>query len=125
MRCEERRRLVSFGVVGVCVTLVYAGLAGLFASAGLEPVSASALAYACSAVLSYTAHKRATFRSKGPHAVEAPRFLLTFAIGSALAVALPAALTRVLELPPAYATATVCVAVPVANYVALRRFVFR
>lgn len=122
----EIARLARFGVVGVGCAALYAGLAwSLTALAGLTAPAASVAAYAVAGVASYLGQKLFTFRSAARHGDAAPRFLLLFAVGAAIAATAPLLLTERLGLPPVVAIAFTCGAVPLINYVVLGRLVFR
>lgn len=125
-KLAEIARLMRFGVVGVGCAVLYALLAwSLTALAGLTAPAASLAAYAVAGVASYLGQKLFTFRSDARHAEAAPRFLLLFAVGAAIAATAPLLLTERLRLPPIVAIAFTCGAVPLINYVVLGRLVFR
>jgi putative flippase GtrA len=126
---SSSRRISRFALVGIGSTLIYA-LCAFFLSRGqgsaiLPATSASVAAYAIAALFSYTGHKYFTFVSSGDHAMELPRFLLLTASGLAVAFVLPGLLTQMLGIPASIPILLTCVAVPVVNYVVLRRWVFR
>ncbi len=115
-----------FVLVGLAATGIYLAAAlALGLVPGIAPVAASVGAYAIAAVFSYWGHKRLTFRSSGSHAHEAPRFLLTTALGLGTSVIMPLLLTERLGLPSPVAVLVVCMAIPVLNYLILNAWVFR
>jgi len=117
-------RLLRFGLVGGAATMTYAVLVGLLHRAGLVPAAASMTAYLTAGLVSYLGHKRITFRSDRAHAVAAPRFVASLALGIGTAGAIPVIVVDGLRLPLAVATAVTCVAAPVLSYLALSLFVF-
>jgi putative flippase GtrA len=118
-------RAVRFCLVGASTTLLYALVAWAGVSlVGLSGWAASAGAYAFAGLASYAGHRRVTFRSARPHGRAAWRFAVVALAGSLAAVAAPALTGGVLGWPPLAGIAAACVAIPLANAVALSRFVF-
>lgn len=118
-------RLLRFAGVGVASTLCYAVIAlALTQWARLPAVEASVIAYAVAALLSYLGHRHITFRSKGDHLREAPRFGLLVLAGYLLALAIPLLTTGILGWPSAVSILATCIVIPAANYLLMARMVF-
>jgi putative flippase GtrA len=118
-------RLFRFTGVGIASTLCYAIVAfALTSRFQRSAVEASFIAYAIAALLSYFGHRVITFRSKGDHLREAPRFGALVLCGYALALAIPLFSGQVLGWSPAASILLTCVAIPLANYVLMARVVF-
>jgi putative flippase GtrA len=118
-------RLFRFTGVGIASTLCYAIVALALTSWIHRPaVEASVVAYAIAALLSYFGHRIITFRSKGDHLREAPRFGVLVLCGYALALVIPLLFGRVPNWPPVASILVTCIAIPLANYVLMARIVF-
>jgi putative flippase GtrA len=118
-------RLLHFLLVGGIATLMYA-LVVTLANIWLPlPASAnSLLAYGLSMCVSYAGHRIFTFRSQIAHSHTAPRFIMTGAVGYALAFLIPFGLTDTLGYSSHIATVMSCIAIPLVNYALLSLFVF-
>ncbi|GAA4133230.1 GtrA family protein [Aminobacter aganoensis] len=117
--------MAKFGAVGISATLVYAGLAFIFAGVqDLSAIAASLLAYGCAAIYSYFAHKTVTFMSRGRHTREGPRFVIATAIGFAIASLIPFVLVQGFGMNEVLSIITVSATVPAINWVVLSRWVF-
>jgi len=117
--------VLRFGAVGGGATVLYGIASFALAAAGLPAVLASVVAYALSTAFAYLGHRTFTFGSRGDPSEEAPRFLVLNALGLALALALPAAATGVLHVDGRLGFLAACLAIPICNYFALKRLVFR
>lgn len=120
-------RLARFLMVGGVSTSIYAVGTVLIARMGhgaLSPGEASTIAYILGAAFSYAAHKVFTFRSGGAHAVAAPRFATSTALGLSLSYCLAEILTAWLRLPIELPVILASILVPVMNYILLSRWVF-
>jgi putative flippase GtrA len=118
-------RLFRFTSVGIASTLCYAIIAlALTSWFHRSAVEASIVAYAIAALLSYFGHRLITFRSKGDHLREAPRFGALVLCGYALALAIPLLFGQILHWPPVASILLTCIAIPLANYVLMARVVF-
>ncbi|QUD88478.1 GtrA family protein [Phenylobacterium montanum] len=119
-------RLARFGLIGAVSTLIYAGLSWTLTTYGhAEAVKASLIAYTVSGIFSYLAQRRFTFRSSTGHSRAAPRFIVVTVLGVVIATLAPLLLTDRLHQSPLLAIAITCGLVPLANYLALDRLVFR
>ena len=78
-------KLLKFAVIGGAATLLQFLLLGLFVESGwMQPTTASASSYACSAIINYLANYYLTFASTHKHWQTLPKFIVTVAIGLAL-----------------------------------------
>ncbi len=103
--------------------VLYIGLSSYITSLGMKPRYASVLALLPVLALSYLGHKYGTFRSKGRNRDELPRFLVMALMDLLLAGWLPV-LTALFHLPHIITFALVSVAVPLANLVLMRFWIF-
>ena len=103
--------------------VLYIGLSSYITSLGMKPRYASVLALVPVLALSYLGHKYGTFRSKGRNRDELPRFLVMALMDLLLAGWLPV-LTALFHLPHIITFALVSVAVPLANLVLMRFWIF-
>jgi putative flippase GtrA len=101
----------------------YIGLGSYMASLGIKPGYASVLALMPVLALSYLGHKHGTFRSKGRNRDELPRFLVMSVMDLLLAGWLPV-LTAFFHLPHIMTFILVSVAVPLANLILMRFWIF-
>lgn len=116
-------RLLRFAGVGGLATIIYAALAWALATAGVAALPSSVAAYALSASFSFLAHKRFTFRSRGPTAGEGARFLATTAMGFGIATAAPI-IAQQRGWPPSAAILLTCFMAPAFSYLLMRAWVF-
>ncbi len=122
MRLASFAELARFGAVGVASTALYGALALALTGLGWRAAPASVLAYAVATACSYLGHKIFTFGVAGD-ARQASKFLAVSATGFAIASLLPPAAVA-LGLGAHWGVGAVCVAIPLANYFALKRLVF-
>ena len=88
-------QFARFAMVGGIATLIqYAVLLALVQLAGLNPVWASAIGYALSAVLNYLMNYRYTFRSQAHHGRAALKFVTIAGLGLLLNSLVMAGLIR-------------------------------
>jgi putative flippase GtrA len=132
MSAELRRapsilvRFAWMAIVGGIATLVYAVATwGFVAGLGLPIVLASPIAYGLAAAWSYRGHRRLTFADRVAGAGAIWRFSGLTLAGYGAATLLPAVTSGWLGAPPEASIIVVCLAVPILNYVALSRHVFR
>jgi len=102
---------------------LYIGLSSYITFLGMKPRYASVLALLPVLALSYLGHKYGTFRSKGRNRDELPRFLVMALMDLLLAGWLPV-LTALFHLPHIITFVLVSVAVPLANLVLMRFWIF-
>lgn len=77
-----RDQVIRFVIIGgVATSVQYAILIVLVRFASSEPVVASTIGFAISAVLNYLANRRFTFRSRARHGDAVPRFVLVALVG--------------------------------------------
>jgi putative flippase GtrA len=122
----EFGRMVRFGVVGACATLVYVAVAGPANEAfGILPVVASLLGVTASLGVSYFGHLFFSFRVEPNHGEFLWRFVLIAALSFGLSGGATWLVANVMELSPRFAIATVIVVIPIVNYVCNRCWVFK
>lgn len=109
--------------IGVFNAVVYVLLGAGLVAAGVDDSAAGVIAYLPCVAVSYFGHKMKTFRSRGSHGREAPRFLALTAAGLVLGAVLPRAAIA-LGLPSYFGFALVTVLVPVLGYAAMRFWIF-
>ena len=120
---RPRTSLVWYIMVAGFNAVLYIGLSSYITSLGMKPRYASVLALLPVLALSYLGHKYGTFRSKGRNRDELPRFLVMALMDLLLAGWLPV-LTALFHLPHIITFALVSVAVPLANLVLMRFWIF-
>ena|GEM_PF-6012736 len=118
-----RASLVWYAVVAGFNAALYIGLGSYITSMGIKPHYASVLALLPVLALSYLGHKHGTFRSKGRNRDELPRFLVMSVMDLLLAGWLPV-LTAFFLLPQIMTFVLVSVAVPLANLILMRFWIF-
>lgn len=120
---RPRTSLVWYIMVAGFNAALYIGLSSYITSIGMKPRYASVLALLPVLALSYLGHKHGTFRSKGRNREELPRFLLMSVMDLLLAGWLPV-LTAFFHFPHIMTFALVSIAVPLANLILMRFWVF-
>ena len=120
---RPRTSLVWYAVVAGFNASLYVGLGSYITSIGMKPHYASILALLPVLALSYLGHKHGTFRSKGRNRDELPRFLVMAVMDLLLAGWLPV-LTAFFHWPYIITFLLVSVAVPLANLVLMRFWIF-
>jgi len=120
---RPRTSLVWYAMVAGFNAVFYIGLGSYMASLGIKPGYASVLALMPVLALSYLGHKHGTFRSKGRNRDELPRFLVMSVMDLLLAGWLPV-LTAFFHLPHIMTFILVSVAVPLANLILMRFWIF-
>jgi putative flippase GtrA len=88
-------QFLKFAASGAVGTLIqYAILVGLSEGFGVDSVLASAIGFACSAIVNYLLAHRLVFRSSAQHRRALPTFLLVASIGLGLNTAIMYALVE-------------------------------
>jgi putative flippase GtrA len=117
--------MVVYCIVGVLLAVLYFVVASVGTSViGLQPATASGMAYLLNIPVAYFAHRMVTFRSSELHHVAFPRFVVTSCMGLALSWLIPHLLLRMFAIPHWLAFLAVGVAVPTINFLATRIWVF-
>jgi putative flippase GtrA len=125
-RLGSIQRVFWFGTVGALSTALYAALTWVSATQLALPAAVSSLiSYAIAAGVSYTGHRLLTFRFDTPHHQALSRFIVVSIIGYVTAFAIPGFVEVILQGPIELSIAITCVAIPIMNYLALSRLVFR
>jgi putative flippase GtrA len=121
----EGGRIIRFGLVGVCATLVYI-LVSIIANENLRiaPVPTSILAQASSFAVSYFGHTVYSFRVKSDHSLFLWRFALITGLTFVLATSMTWLIADVGRLSPRIAVAVVAVLIPLVSYLCNRFWVF-
>lgn len=121
----EAGRILRFGLVGTCVTLVYL-LVSIVANEvfGISPVFAAIIGQAAAIGVSYIGHSSFSFRVATNHGVFLWRYLVIVALLLAIAVGVTWLITNVERLSPRIATVTVAILIPIINYLFNRFWVF-
>ena len=120
------RRIAGFVLVGGSATVIYATLAWAAATGfGLSMPLASPLAYGLAALWSFFGHRVLTFRGASPHPRTRTRFMALALSGYAIAFAVPAIVDGFFGGRPEASILLTCLAIPLANYFVLSRYVFR
>jgi putative flippase GtrA len=122
----ELGRVVRFGFVGVCATLVYAA-ASLVAIEvfRFSPVLASMLGYCFSMGISYLGHVYYSFRVEPKHRLFLWRFITIAALTFGIAAVLTVVLTENLRLSHRVTIMIISVVIPATSYLCNRLWVFR
>lgn len=121
----EHWRIVRFTVVGMTVTVTYFLLALLLSSvSNIETVSASAVAYVMSALLSFWGHRKITFKSDQAILGELVKFLLANGVGLFLATIIPAIISGYFAMSSLVSFTVVMGVVPAISFLMMRYFVF-
>lgn len=90
----------------------------------LSVAAAGFIAYIMMIPVAYIGHKIHTFQSSGLHRSEFPRFVFSAVIGSILSSLIPWIFTSVIYLNPAIGFSVACIAVPLINFILLKKYVF-
>lgn len=118
-------QILRFGVAGLVSTLFYfVASAALVVFGEVQPVQASVLAYFLSLGVSYGLQSRFTFRQGNDSTTQIVRFLITALLGLAISYTLVFLTTEVLHWGYVVGNIAVCVVIPMANYFALKLWVF-
>lgn len=123
---ELRRQVPLFAVVGAVATLTHV-IAALAARelAGLSPLVANFVGYACAVGVSYVGNARFTFRRAVLHGPQFARFVVVSLMGLALTQGLTWLLVEQAGWPFWAGLAVVAVAVPALSFVMQRLWAFR
>ena len=122
----EAGRILRFGLIGICATLVYALTAAMAIEIlSISPIPASVLGQAVSAGVSYLGHSIFTFRVKTDHRAFLWRFMIIAGLTLAANVTVTWLLTDILELSHRVMIAVMSILIPAVNYVCNRFWVFK
>lgn len=122
---EIARSFARFASVGIGATLIHVAVFGLLIeTTPVDPVAATALAFAVAFVAGYLMNRRWTFRSSGAWTRELPRYLATQLAGLALSAGIMAAVVHGLGGSPWLGLAAGLLLVPPLSYLLARVFVF-
>jgi putative flippase GtrA len=122
----EAGRILRFGLIGICATLVYALTAAMAIEIlSISPIPSSILGQAVSAVVSYLGHSIFTFRVKTDHRAFLWRFMIIAGLTLATNVTVTWLLTDILRLSHRVMIAVVSILIPTINYVCNRFWVFK
>ena len=121
----EAARLIRFGFVGMCVTLVYM-LASSVANEvfGIRPVLATIVGQIAAIGVSYIGHLSFSFRVRAHHSTFLWRYLVIVMLLLGIALGLTWLITDLAGFSPRIATAAVAVLIPIINYLCNRFWVF-
>jgi fatty acid desaturase/putative flippase GtrA len=119
------RQTVVYIAIGGLTALLYLAVA-LTATVvfGIAPRWASLAGFVAALPFSYLGHKLLTFRSKGTHRDELPRFIVGAGVGLLISGIVPELVVRQWHAPPWAGYLVACVAVPALNYTLLWLWVF-
>jgi putative flippase GtrA len=119
------RQLIVFCLVGALLAGLYFVFATVESSIfGIEPATASGIAYLLMIPVAYFSHRMVTFRSSALHRIAFPRFVVTSCVGVALSWLIPRVASQVFALPHWLAFVAVIMVVPLLNFVTTRVWVF-
>jgi putative flippase GtrA len=90
----------------------------------VDPVAATAIAFACAFIAGYLLNRRWTFRSSGAWTAELPRYLATQLVGLALNAAIMAIAVHGLALSPYAGLVLALLLVPPVSYALARGWAF-
>jgi len=90
----------------------------------LSVATAGLIAYLVMIPVAYVGHKSHTFQSNGLHRFEFPRFIFSAVIGTILSSLIPWIFTSIIYLKPAIGFSVACIAVPLINFILLKKYVF-
>jgi putative flippase GtrA len=122
---RESLRLVRFGFVGASVAACYAAITFSIVRSGLGgPMTATIFGHIIAAILSYFGHMYFSFAVNPDHRIFLGRFAVVAGLTFALNVALTWLLTSVFRTPYQVPILVVTIAIPAANYVLNRFWVF-
>ena len=122
---SEVSQLLRFGVIGVCVTLVYViGYTSLH-HAGLKPFHANALAYVSAVLVQFFGQTLWAFRRPLRDGPQTRRFFATIAFGIAYSSFVVSVVGPAFSLTPWIVAGVVAVTVPAINYLFFRLWVYR
>jgi putative flippase GtrA len=111
------KKLFSYGIFGVIVSLIYVLCTIFFTEAvGLTPIIASALAYITSFMLSFFANHHIVFKSKESISKTVVRFALVSAFVFALTTSIMYLTVDVFNISYLYGIVVVLVIIPLSNF---------
>ena len=116
---------VRFAAVGVTNTVLSIAVYGLLVHAGLQYLTASAIAFALGALNSYVLNRRWTFRSSAPRAAELGRFICVQLIGLGTNLASLAVLVGGAHVPRLAAQLLVFPLASLVTFALSRQWAFR
>jgi len=122
---QEVGRIFRFGMVGLSVTLLYAGGYAGLRGLGAVPWAASAIAFTVAVLWQYLAQTFWTFRARLADRARLARFGATIGAGLAVSTALTGLIGPALNLPEAATILIVILWLPVQNYLIFRLWVYR
>lgn len=118
------RQIAIFGMIGLTNTLAYFVLANVLHSfAGVDQAAVSYGAYIILVPVSFLAHRRLTFASKGRASVEWIKFCFVQA-GNLLIISCVTIVARYTEAPAWSSFAAISILIPALNFVMLQLWVF-
>lgn len=116
---------LRFAVVGTVTAGIYfLGYNALRGQLPLSPALASGIAYVAAIVFQYMGHATFTFRKRVLDAPQVIRFLVTNGAGLVFSTFGAFLLVSVLMMSDWIASALIVVALPIINWVVMRRWVF-
>lgn len=126
MAGSEIGKILRFGVVGGAATASYALMVWLLVDQLDWPaMQASMVGYMVSLPVSYAGQRRITFRSRGAHRVQIPKFMvlsLTSLLGTTGGMFL---MHEMYQWHYLFGIGLAVVAVPVLNFLVMRSWIFR
>lgn len=111
-------------VIAAFNAVFYVALGVGFVALGVAPPAAGPLALLPVLTVSYLGHKSKTFRSKGQHRRELPRFIVVSIIDLVLAALIPQ-LGIHARAPPFVSLVLLSVVVPLANVLIMKFWIFK
>jgi putative flippase GtrA len=122
---REAARVFRFGLVGICVTLVFL-VASTVANEvfGIPPVLAAIVGQTAAIAVSYMGHSLFSFRVKADHSRFLSRYLVIVVLLLGIALGLTWLITDLAGFSPRIATTAVAVLIPIINYLCNRFWVF-
>jgi putative flippase GtrA len=118
-------RFLRFGLAGVVATLVHVGVfLGLVEYAGLTPITASICAFTLATLFSYYINRALTFKTRGPHCTQLPKYALVAFAGLTLNILIIYVVIDVLRHWYGIALALVILIVPLGTFLLNRDWTF-
>jgi putative flippase GtrA len=118
------RKLGTFGLVGICSTLVYVGtFEGLVVIFGQSRTISNLVAFPCAAATSYFGHHTFTFRVNAQHGRYGPRFMIQMLI-TFLMTAVLTECGRQFHVQHTLTAITIAIAIPITGFFIMQFWVF-
>lgn len=122
---QRATQIVTFGVLGVCVNLIYGAI--FLAVVEIAPtwrVAASTLAYGAACAFQYVANAKLTFGRKASDRSQLLRYASAVFLGYVVSTLVLGWIAPALRIPDIVALLLVAVSLPILNFITFSRWVY-